>query len=189
MQSERRSRQEVADPRPLVGEPLFLDLLNTRWIHDGVLHDLLDSTGGLAIWLRSAGLDDRAAADRATLDATVQTREILLALVDQAPSPETVDALNQVLEHGALHYRLGPGGPEEHPRTDAPAWLPSWLAATDCLRLLAASPDRVKSCAHHACVLHFHDTTKNGTRRWCSMAVCGNRAKAARHYDRAKAKA
>ncbi|QXJ21565.1 CGNR zinc finger domain-containing protein [Actinomadura graeca] len=186
MQSEHPSQQEVVDPRPLVGEPLFLDLLNTRWVHDGVLRDLLDSTGGLAIWLRSAGLDDQAAADRETLDATVQTREILLALLDQAPSPETMDALNRVLEHGALHYRLGPDGSEEHPRTDSPAWLPSWLAATDYLRLMTASPDRVKSCAHPACVLHFHDTTKNGTRRWCSMAICGNRAKAARHYDRTR---
>jgi predicted RNA-binding Zn ribbon-like protein len=35
-------------------------------------------------------------------------------------------------------------------------------------------------------LLHFYDTTKSGTRRWCSMAVCGNRAKAARHYERAK---
>jgi predicted RNA-binding Zn ribbon-like protein len=35
-------------------------------------------------------------------------------------------------------------------------------------------------------VLWFYDTTRNGTRRWCSMAICGNRAKAHRHYDRVK---
>jgi len=41
-------------------------------------------------------------------------------------------------------------------------------------------------CQNPACVLWFFDTTRNGTRRWCSMAVCGNRAKARRHYDRIK---
>ncbi|GAA2310328.1 CGNR zinc finger domain-containing protein [Actinomadura luteofluorescens] len=179
-------QRDAADPRPLVGEPLCLDLLNTRWAEDGVPRDLLDSTDGLAVWLRSAGLDGRAAADRATLDAALRTREVLLALVDGGPSPEAVNALNHVLERGALHYRFGSGGPEDHPRTDDPAWLPSWLAAADYLRLVAENPDRVKACAHPNCVLHFHDTTKNGTRRWCSMAVCGNRAKAARHYERAK---
>ncbi|MFB4305038.1 CGNR zinc finger domain-containing protein [Actinomadura sp. GTD37] len=179
-------QQESADPRPLVGEPLCLDLVNTRWVDDRVQHDLLESTGGLAVWLRSARLDDRAAADRSTLDATVETREVLLALLDQGPSAETVDAFNRVLDRGALHYRLGPSGREEHPRTDDPAWLPSWLAAADYLRLMIDGPARVKPCAHPDCVLHFFDTTKSGTRRWCSMAVCGNRAKAARHYVRAK---
>jgi predicted RNA-binding Zn ribbon-like protein len=33
-------------------------------------------------------------------------------------------------------------------------------------------------------VLFFYDTSKNGTRRWHSMATCGNRTKAARHYAR-----
>ncbi|WP_396446391.1 CGNR zinc finger domain-containing protein [Actinomadura sp.] len=187
MQEEDEVRQRAAvDPRPLVGEPLCLDLLNTRWRGDRAPNDLLDSVEGLAVWLRSAGLDDRAVADRATLDATVSTREILLALVSQGPSPETVDEFNRVLERGALHLRLGPGGSEEHPRTDDPAWLPSWLAAADFLRLMTEAPGRIKVCAHPGCVLHFYDTTKSGTRRWCSMAVCGNRAKAARHYERAK---
>ncbi|MFD0905315.1 CGNR zinc finger domain-containing protein [Actinomadura sediminis] len=187
MHAEHRSQEQVAaDPRPLIGEPLCLDLINTRWIDDGVRHDLLDSTGGLAVWLRSAGLDDRATADRATLDAVVETRDVLLGLAERRSSPEKAEALNRVLAHGALHPRLGPDGPEHHPRTDDPAWLPSWLAAADYLRLLTESPGRIKPCAHPNCVLYFHDATKNGTRRWCSMAVCGNRAKAARHYERSK---
>jgi predicted RNA-binding Zn ribbon-like protein len=37
-----------------------------------------------------------------------------------------------------------------------------------------------------ACVLHFFDTSRNGTRRWRSMAACGNRAEASRHYGRTK---
>lgn len=40
---------------------------------------------------------------------------------------------------------------------------------------------RVKNCEGPACTMWFHDISKNHTRRWCSMAVCGNRAKAAAH--------
>ncbi|RSN56753.1 CGNR zinc finger domain-containing protein [Actinomadura sp. WAC 06369] len=187
MQSEPRPQPQVAaDPRPLTGEPLCLDLINTRWIANGARRDLLDTTDGLAVWLRSAGLDDRATADRATRDALAETRGVLLDLVERRPSTGAAEALNRILERGALHPRLGPGGPERRPRTDDPAWLPSWLAAADYLRLLDDDPRRIKPCAHPDCVLYFHDTTKNGTRRWCSMAGCGNRAKAARHYERSK---
>jgi predicted RNA-binding Zn ribbon-like protein len=171
----------------LFGEPLCLDLLNTRWVDDTGVRDLLDTTAGLDIWLRSAGLRDRVVADAATLDALRETREALLALVDGDRSPEHRAALNRVLAHGAVHHRLGSEGPQTRPETDDPAWLPAWLAAADYLRLLAEAPKRIKRCAAHPrCVLHFHDTTKNGTRRWCSMAACGNRAKAARHYERIK---
>ena len=40
---------------------------------------------------------------------------------------------------------------------------------------------RVKHCEGPTCTLWFHDVSKNHTRRWCSMAVCGNRVKAAAH--------
>lgn len=69
---------------------------------------------------------------------------------------------------------------------DDPAWRAAWLAADSYLRLLAADPERIRRCANAECILHFFDTSKNGARRWCSMAGCGNRAKAARHYDRAR---
>ena len=41
---------------------------------------------------------------------------------------------------------------------------------------------RVRKCAR--CVLHFYDTSKKGTRRWCSMQVCGNRLKVAAYAAR-----
>ena len=43
---------------------------------------------------------------------------------------------------------------------------------------------RAKNCKGPTCTLWFHDVSKNHTRRWCSMAVCGNRAKAAAHRAR-----
>lgn len=180
------SSRVPGDRRPLVGEPLSLDLLNTRWTHDGEPRDLLDSVEGLAVWLREAGLEEDAGADGATLAAAQETREILLALVDTGSDTVRKD-LNRVLAHGSLRHELGPEGPRTRPEVDDAAWLPAWLAAADYLRLVAEAPRRIKRCAAHPrCVLHFHDTTKNGTRRWCSMAACGNRAKAARHYGRSR---
>jgi predicted RNA-binding Zn ribbon-like protein len=47
--------------------------------------------------------------------------------------------------------------------------------------LLETRADRIRGCANPECVLWFLDTSRPGTRRWCSMASCGNRDKAVRH--------
>ncbi|BFO18535.1 hypothetical protein SHKM778_49230 [Streptomyces sp. KM77-8] len=69
-----------ADPRPLLGDPLPLDLPNTRWIDDSGTHDLLERPGGLAIWLSSAGLAGIAPDTRETLGALPATRTALNSL-------------------------------------------------------------------------------------------------------------
>jgi len=46
---------------------------------------------------------------------------------------------------------------------------------------------RLKLCEGHDCAWLFLDTSKNGRRRWCSMATCGNSAKARRHYQKRRA--
>jgi predicted RNA-binding Zn ribbon-like protein len=46
---------------------------------------------------------------------------------------------------------------------------------------------RVRRCANSSCGWLFLDTSKNHSRRWCSMSDCGNRAKARRHYSRRRA--
>jgi len=86
------------DPRPLPGEPLALDLLNTQWLASGSPVDQLTTPEGTRTWLAAAG-------------------------VTAAPAQGTREALV---------------------------------------------------------------TTRQAIRRWCSMASCGNRAKAHRHYDRVK---
>ncbi len=102
------------------------------------------------------------------------------------PDAAAVEAVNAVLAHGRRGILLRPEGPDTHVEVDAPSWLPAWLAAEDYLRLLAERPDRIRACGNPECILHFYDVSKNGTRRWCSMAGCGNRAKAQRHYARQK---
>ncbi len=169
----------MPDPRPHLGEPLALDLLNTRWIEQGP-QDLLTEVTGLRTWLTSAGLSDRAAADEATLQATLAARTAIYDVVVHASHA----GLNEVLDHGRIRRTLTEAGPADLADVAEPAWLPAWLAADNLLELLRTAPDRIRQCAHPECVLFFYDTSKNGTRRWHSMATCGNRTKAARHYAR-----
>ena len=44
--------------------------------------------------------------------------------------------------------------------------------------------DYIRKCERPDCILYFYDTTKNHKRRWCSMAICGNRAKAAKFHKK-----
>ncbi|WP_327356000.1 CGNR zinc finger domain-containing protein [Streptomyces sp. NBC_01304] len=174
------------DPRPLVGEPLALDLLNTRWIHEGERQDLLTGVDGARIWLASTGLDDRFDADATTLRHLLQARDAIGAIVDSPGDAAAAARVDEVLGHGRIRATLTSEGPGEHAEFDDVAWGPAWLAARNYLELLSTAPDRIRACSHDACILHFFDTSRNGTRRWCSMAICGNRAKASRHYARTK---
>lgn len=168
----------MSDPRPHLGEPLALDLLNTRWMSGDGPQDLLVDLDGLRIWLRTNSLDDRCAADEKTREALVAARDA----IHRAVKDSQIEDINAVLRRGAIRRSLLAGGPVDTAEVAEPQWLPGWLAADDLLTLLAESPDRIKQCAHLQCVLFFYDTSKNGARRWHSMATCGNRAKAARHY-------
>jgi predicted RNA-binding Zn ribbon-like protein len=92
-----------------------------------------------------------------------------------------------VLSHARLRVSLGAGHDVARAvEVDEQSWLPAAIAGLDLLDLLRDRADRIRRCAHPDCVLWFLDTSRNGTRRWCSMAGCGNRAKAQRHYSRVR---
>ncbi|MBR7959409.1 CGNR zinc finger domain-containing protein [Burkholderia vietnamiensis] len=78
---------------------------------------------------------------------------------------------------GAYAWRV-PQGEVALPRLLSPVL---W-SATDLLG--GARLAKVKRCANDACQWLFIDDSKNGSRRWCSMSSCGNRAKAYRHYHK-----
>jgi predicted RNA-binding Zn ribbon-like protein len=75
------------------------------------------------------------------------------------------------------------GGGERSPPLDRPLWTLA-RAAGDLL----TGPElaRVRRCGSATCASMFLDTSRNGSRRWCDMETCGNRAKARRHYSRAR---
>jgi predicted RNA-binding Zn ribbon-like protein len=60
-------------------------------------------------------------------------------------------------------------------------------AVLDALDLLRETPGRVRECAGERCPVLYLDTSRNRSRRWCSMEVCGSRAKASAYYRRHRA--
>jgi predicted RNA-binding Zn ribbon-like protein len=176
----------VEDPRPLLGEPLSLDLLNTIWVDSAGSHDLLDDLSGLRIWLAGTGRPELSEISEAARESLVHTREVLRAYVTGQGGVAADDELNRILARGRLVRRLGPDGPTMTAEVDDLAELAAWTALDDYLGLLDRDPSRIRKCAHPDCVLHFYDVSPKANRRWCSMAGCGNRAKAARHYARIK---
>ena len=63
------------------------------------------------------------------------------------------------------------------------------LADPLVMELTAGHPERIKVCASDTCDWIFYDASRTSRRRWCDMATCGNRAKAARHRARERAAA
>ena len=169
--------------RPLLGEPLALDLLNTTWVQRGAVLDMLGDLDGTRQWLEQADL--RGPVTESVRGALVTAREAIRAHVDAPGSVAARAAVNAVLGWGSSRPVLGPDGPGSTGLLADPARRVGWLAAVNYLELLTEDASRVRRCAHPDCVLYFYDTSPKRGRRWCSMAGCGNRAKAARHYARA----
>jgi predicted RNA-binding Zn ribbon-like protein len=173
----------VDDPRPLPGEPLALDLVNTQFAPAGTVVDLLATTESARAWAAAAGLTGTL--DQVGLDALRQAR----SAVRDALERRGTGPLNAVLDKGRVRLSVSEAlAPTRTLQVGEPAWLPAVLAAANLLDLLETAPERLKHCENRDCMLWFIDTTRNGTRRWCSMAACGNRMKARRHYDRVKAR-
>lgn len=168
----------------------------------------LASYGHLLAWSRLAGLvnDDLAAA---LLDEAARRPDEARRVLRRAVSlRETIyDAMHAVVvgepvQHAALatinaevarangHARVVPtdagfawGWDEEGPSLDRLLWP----VARSVAELLTSSElPLVRECAANDCAWLFIDTSKNRSRRWCDMAVCGNRAKARRHYARVR---
>ena len=167
--------------RPLRGEPLPLDLVNTRWLGPDGPVDLFDRPGAVAGWLGEHGLTGR---PRAVEGPLRQARAALRAVLD---GTDDGAALDLVLEHGRIRRSWRDGAPLDVVEVEV-SWRPAWTAASAYLDLVTARPERLRRCAAASCVLVFFDTSRNGTRRWCSMASCGSRAKAADYYQRRTAR-
>jgi predicted RNA-binding Zn ribbon-like protein len=76
------------------------------------------------------------------------------------------------------------GWTDDRVELEAPLW-PVVRSAADLLTSPALATLRV--CASETCAWLFLDTGRNGSRRWCSMRTCGNRARARRHHARVRA--
>ncbi|WP_020500281.1 CGNR zinc finger domain-containing protein [Sciscionella marina] len=167
-----------------------LDLVNT--LRDRLFggRELLTDTGALADWLLAAGLlGNRPRVRAAELLAARELREAIDRLLT-TPRPSNADtrllndtAAGTELLPPRLHRRPDGTLRRETPRPREPVRTALAAVAADAIEL-ATSEIRVRICAGEDCALRFVDSSPKRNRQWCSMARCGNRAKARAHYQR-----
>jgi predicted RNA-binding Zn ribbon-like protein len=200
-------------PAIFVGDARGLDFLNSLATPVDTPVDWINDGEGLLDWLEQAqfvpvdALETiRANALPSELDNVADLarglREWFRGFVRRHMGrPLTVEALaeleplNRLLERDQAFSRIVPGsgsanGPfrlQSVRRWRTPEAL--LLTIGEALAQLVCTEDfsNVKACEGHVCTLFFADHTRGRARRWCSMAICGNRAKQAAHRHRAKA--
>jgi predicted RNA-binding Zn ribbon-like protein len=193
----------------LVGGHIALDFVNTVGDHLAAQpSEYLKSYVNLAIWSAHAGVitQDHAVGlidlaesypdeAEAALARAIDTREIIFRLLlstirKHTPDEADLAAFNTTLAnapartrivHENGHYQWNFSG--KAASLDDPLWRIVWAAAD---LLTADQLTQVKICEGDECGWMFLDTSRNQARRWCSMADCGNRAKANRYYRRHK---
>jgi predicted RNA-binding Zn ribbon-like protein len=173
-----------------------LDFVNTRRDREANPVEYLRDADELAAWLTAAGLlTGPAELDAATFADALELREdidaLVKACVDDRPAPE--GALRQVnhwlaaapaapalrRDGDRVILEPGPRQPGARAALAAIALDAAQLAGTD-LR------GRLRFCPGPHCGGRFVDRSAAGRRRWCSMAVCGNRQKVSSHRRAAR---
>ena len=186
----------------LIAAHPVLDLVNTLdWrFRDGNSEELLDSYRNLLRFLEQSkvlnptqtsrmarGVREQEAAR--VLEAVRELREavaeVLYAMLDRRkPTAASIKTLEACFKAASKHqslrwsdssliwgFPLTPGRPD----------LPLWLLSLSASRLLTSNEiEKVRACDNPECRWLFLDTSKNHTRRWCDMKICGNRMKARR---------
>lgn len=166
----------MADAAP--DEDFLLAVLNSTPVIDGVPADDLADPERARTWLVSVG----GLGTEAELRHVRRVRQALQAVVRGQQPPEVL-------------------APELRDVTSVPAIADgqiSWTVSIPAERELAVravlawatlarhSPGRLRPCANDECRLFLIDHSKANAARWCSMAACGNRMKARRHYERVR---
>ncbi|MBI3676479.1 MAG: CGNR zinc finger domain-containing protein [Proteobacteria bacterium] len=193
-----------------VGDHLALDFLNSTATPRGTPIEWIANGQALVTWLTDAKALDPSDAKRIRtqfsardLDQTARDgvalrewfREVLVRAkargVASLPCAD-IDRLNGVMTRGTAYRRI------EKQRADGQLHLVdrrAWRTAGDLLVPVATAMadilcdsdlDLVRNCENPPCTMWFYDRTKGHRRRWCSQAICGNRAKVAAFRSRQK---
>ena len=183
------------------------DFLNTNDTENGFPVEKLPTLDEALAWFVDRGVIHGEGADRARARVATEPvaaekdlnhvhsvrdalREVAEAIADKrAPRAGALQTVNRAL-HARQVIELIPepdGVSVDHrhigdPIDDALARLSEPLVT----ELTAGHPDRIRVCASDTCQWIFYDASRTSRRRWCDMATCGNRAKAARHRARAR---
>lgn len=162
----------------LDGDTLLLELINTTPVESGVPTDALQDDDAAAAWTRARG-------GSGTAEELALVREVRAVLQDvvrgEAPPDRLAGYLRgaavvPVPQSGKLEWRLEAPRNRELAVRAVLAWY----------ELEESRPGRLRSCGNPECRLFLIDRSHANRAQWCSMAVCGNRMKARRHYERRK---
>ena len=193
----------------LVGGRLCLDFCNTTGDRRGDAEDRMRGYPDVVGWGWRSGVLNAEEAARLTRlgvrapteglvvwERAIRLREALTAIFCAVAAglrirPDALDVLNGELAGAMARSQVVP--------TDSGfTWLWAeggkaldcvlWPIARSAADLLTEGPlGAIRRCEGRACGWLFLDTSRNRTRRWCDMRICGNRAKARRHHARMKA--
>ncbi len=192
----------------MIGGNAALDFVNTvsRWRDEPT--DQLGDASGFARWVRVAGLLDDD--DQKVLEAEIsgdpkiaaafykdaaRLREAMYRIFTAAASgerasDEDLETLNRWQVRAAKHCQIQHEGGVFRRRCteDAPAQERAMRVIFDAAEdlLLNGRLDRLRTCGGDHCEWMFLDLSKNGKRRWCSMATCGNEHKVKQFRKRKK---
>lgn len=179
-----------------LGNELVLDFVNTRPVQNGEPRELLKDFAAVLRWFQAADLLDSEQAARlgrqwggTTLarkatevmkDLRERLRAEILAWEEgRVIRGSTINELNGLMGVHPMLTRLRTKGTaystELWFESREPADLFAPLAHSAATLFATGDRRRIRKCDN--CVLHFRDTSKKGTRRWCSMQLCGNRFK------------
>lgn len=184
----------MGDPGHLTGEPLAVDLVNTR----PTSGDLLATPDDLRAWLnlqvdRFPEARQLAATEFGGPDLAVvrELRDHIARALDHArhgtpPHVDDLEALHQAQRAAPAITELSWNGAAvtaSRRRTGPPgARLAAWLAEAAADLLADPAVTRIRQCEAADCVMLF--LAGHPRRRWCSSTRCGNRVRVARHYQR-----
>ena len=186
---ETAPEADTADAPPfrLDNEQLALRFTATLSDRYGTPVERLPTPGRLDDWLHANGL--RAAppaASPADLEQARALRESIhrigtaIATGDN-PEPQDVETLNLVARHEHGHLELRGTTAHWTTASDQPTVAALASIAQDAITALTGQRGTLKTCQNPACGGLFLDTSRAQARRWCSMNICGNRAKKARY--------
>jgi predicted RNA-binding Zn ribbon-like protein len=183
---------------------LALALINTQVIERGKWRDLLSSPEAFAQWwaevcqqypdqCRVAGAGESIAWTDVLVEAVTALRSALRTIITsvverQTVAEEDLQPVNAILALGYSALETTEQGTvkAELRLRDSEQGHVLVPIAHSALRLLTeANWRRLHQCTSDRCILFFYDTTKSGTRRWCSPS-CMNRARSIRHYQLTK---
>jgi predicted RNA-binding Zn ribbon-like protein len=203
MRTSGQELNEWVDGFLFIANRPILDFLNTKPVLPEGPRELLPDVHALERWLIASGIASspktrsllrswrNSPAAAAFLSNLIAFRERLRHAVSRIesgslPSDSFLAEVNALLLQyplrTSLHRRNGKVVRESifDPRTPSDFWFPIAEAAADLLS--ANQSSRLRKC--ESCVLHFFDTSRKGSRRWCSMNICGNKFKVAAYQRR-----